>query len=222
MGTLLILVLSFRIWKKDFLKITGLKINLRILLTTILTLGLVILVSGLFVFLSEGSEGLLFSIGNWRSYFHQVFYIVNEEIVLGSLPIYFLMKRLNLNKWVTACGIAILFSILHFIFYLLVFDQRGLLQLSTLITLFLVGFFRNALIISNGHIGYSWALHFGWMSVMFGSFPMYTDGTPLREPDNFNLFLGSWIMVIIALILVLLYTPFFRTHEIFSGREQSS
>lgn len=221
LGTNIIILLSYFAWKREFLTITGLNLSLRTLLFSILIMGLVILTSALIISFSKGSEGLLFNTGNWKSYFHQVFYIVNEEIIMGSLPIYFLIKKLNMNKWLVATGIALLFSILHFAFYLWVFDQRGLLKLTTLVTLFLVGFFRNTLIIRNGHIGYSWAFHFGWMSVMFGSFPQYSDGTPLREPESFNLFLGSWSMMIIAMILVLGMSFYYGVNDFYRKKTRN-
>ncbi len=80
--------------------------------------------------------------------------------------------------------------------------DRAVIGISTLITLFLVGFVRNSLIIQTGHIGYSWALHFGWIAIMFGS--SHTDlntNMLVTEPEGFNLYLGSTEMLIISIIM---------------------
>ncbi len=73
--------------------------------------------------------------------------------------------------------------------------------ISALITLFLVGFVRNSLILHTRHIGYSWALHFGWMTIMFGSMHIYSEtNLRLTELERFNTYLGSvWMVIISAL-----------------------
>jgi hypothetical protein len=91
---------------------------------------------------------------------------------------------------------------IHFIFYKWIFADRGVLGISTLITLFLVGFVRNSLIIKTGHIGYSWALHFGWIAIMFGSRHISSNANKyFAEYELFNLYLGSTEMLIISIIL---------------------
>jgi hypothetical protein len=76
-----------------------------------------------------------------------------------------------------------------------------LIGITTLTTLFLVGFVRNSLIFQTGHIGYSWALHFGWMAVMFGSIHVDLEtGSKLTELRPFNLYLGSVEMLVTSII----------------------
>ena len=80
--------------------------------------------------------------------------------------------------------------------------DRGILEITTLLTLFFVGFVRNSLILWTGHIGYSWALHFGWMVIMFGSMHIdLTTNLRVTEPNRFNLYLGSIEMLIISIII---------------------
>jgi hypothetical protein len=105
-----------------------------------------------------------------------------------------------------ALGLAVFFSLIHFVFYRWIFLDGGILGIQTLITLFLVGFVRNSLILQTGHIGYSWALHFGWMAIMFGSSHTYINSNmPLKESESFNLYLGSTEMLILSLILAGLF-----------------
>ncbi len=116
-------------------------------------------------------------------------------------------------------SLAVFFALIHYIFYRWIFLDSGIIGLSTLITLFLVGFTRNSLIILTGHIGYSWALHFGWMVIMFGS--MHTDITSnayITEVDRFKLYLGSTEMLIISAIIA----GIFLAYWIKKSREQST
>jgi hypothetical protein len=101
------------------------------------------------------------------------------------------------------------FALLHFVFYRWVFADRGVLGISTLITLFLVGFVRNSLILYTGHIGYSWALHFGWIAIMFGSRHTYINTNMyVSELESFNMYLGSTEMLILSSILAGIFLAF--------------
>ena len=120
--------------------------------------------------------------------------------VIGSILLFALVNKRKFQPIIASVGLAIFFALIHFVFYKWIF--RDILGISTLTTLFLVGFVRNSLILQTGHIGYSWALHFGWMLVMFGS--MHTDlNTNLRvtESERFNLYLGSIEMLIISTLI---------------------
>ena len=110
-----------------------------------------------------------------------------------------------MNPVVASLTLAILFSIVHFIFYKWIFLDRGTIQITTLLTLFFVGIIRNNLIIQTGHIGYSWALHFSWMAVMFGSAHVNPSKDEwLTEPERFNTYLGSYGMLAISALIVIL------------------
>jgi hypothetical protein len=103
---------------------------------------------------------------------------------------------------VASICLAVVFSLIHYIFYRWIFADKGILSISTLITLFLVGIVRNSLIIHSGHIGYSWALHFGWIAIMFGSSHTYLKTNMyVTEPERFNLYLGSPEMLIISIVM---------------------
>ena len=201
-GTGLILIFSYLIWRNDFLKIVGLRLSIKSILKTI-GLTIVIIIGSVLIIKYIGSNNkIAIQYSDIRNYYHNIFYTMNEEIVLGGIAIYILVNRLKIKSLLASIGLALFFSIIHFMFYKWIFLQSGLIEIQALITLFLVGFVRNNLIIANRHIGYSWALHFGWMVVMFGSFPYWIDtNIGLTEPEGFNIFLGSNEMLILSCIL---------------------
>ena len=139
---------------------------------------------------------------SWRSGFHIAFYVLNEEIVLGAVILFLMVKRLNLKAVSATIYLALFFALMHFVFYRWVFDDRGILEVSTLISLFMIGIFRNTLILYFDQIAYSWAFHFAWMLVMFGfDHTGGTHGESLAEFSRFNLYLGTWQMIIISSFL---------------------
>ncbi|MCD4769025.1 MAG: hypothetical protein K8R35_02515, partial [Bacteroidales bacterium] len=135
-------------------------------------------------------------------YYHDIFYVLNEEIILGGIAIYILVNRFKIKPLLVSIGLALIFSLIHFVFYKWISYHTGLIETQSLITLFFVAIVRNNLIIVNRHIGYSWALHFGWIVVMLGSYPYWIDtNTGLTEPERFNMFLGSKEMLILSCVL---------------------
>ncbi len=201
-GSLLIILFSYLIWGKNFLKHTGLKLDLQTIAKSIILAGIVAICALLIMKFIANKHNVQISFTNWRDYYHDIFYILNEEIVIGAILLFALVHRRKIKPLIASVGLAVFFALIHFAFYKWISNDKGLIGISTLTTLFLVGFVRNSLIIQTGHIGYSWALHFGWMVVMFGS--MHIDlNTNLRvtEPERFNLYLGSIEMLIISIII---------------------
>ena len=201
-GSILIVFLSYLIWGKGFLKKIGLQLNLQTISKAII-LAIIITTCSLLIMKYIGNrDNIRIDYYNWRDYYHVMFYVLNEEIILGAILLFTLVYKWKLGPVVASLCIAVLFSLIHYIFYKWVFADSGVLGISTLITLFLVGFIRNSLIIQNGHIGYSWALHFGWVAIMFGSSHTYLKTNMyVTEPDRFNMYLGSTEMLIISVIL---------------------
>ena len=201
-GTALILLFSYLLWGKETLRVTGTKISFKIFMKTI-ALAIVIVCGSILLIQHIGHQHqVAIHFTNCRNYYHDIFYILNEEIILGGIPLYFLIRKGKIDSLLATAALALFFAAGHFIFYRWIFLQRGMLGFTTLVTIFLIGFVRNSLIVINGHIGYSWALHFGWMMVMFGN-RLYHVGTniSLTEPERFNMFLGSPEMVSISLVL---------------------
>lgn len=204
-GSLLILFFSYLIWKKDFLKNTGLQIGSFTLIKTLLAAIIIIACSFLIMKHIANRNGVVIQFTNWRNYYHDVFYILNEEIVIGAILLFTLVDGKKIHPLLASTGLALFFSLIHFVFYRWIFDDRGIIHIPALTTLFLIGFVRNSLIIQTRHIGYSWALHFGWMVVMFGCKHLDKEtGLLLGESEKFNTYLGSVEMLIISTIIALL------------------
>jgi hypothetical protein len=82
---------------------------------------------------------------------------------------------------------------MHFAFYKWTMIAKGVLNIPTLTILFLTGFVRNNLILQTGHIGYTWALHFGWMAIMFGCLHInLTTNMRVTDSVRFNTYLGKF------------------------------
>jgi hypothetical protein len=203
-GTLLMLFFSYLIWKDEFAEQTGLNLNLTevgksLFLACMVTVGAYLLMK----YLSSG-KGITIRYTHWKNYYHDIFYTLNEEIALGSVILFGMVRRRNGKPLLAAIELAMIFSVIHFIFYRWIMNDRGTLTLAALATLFFVGFVRNSLILLTGHIGYSWALHFGWMAIMFGCYHGYAETNQrLTEPERFNLYLGSNEMLILSFVLSL-------------------
>jgi hypothetical protein len=207
LGTILIIILAYFRWKNNFLKVLGLNLKPVTIVKSIAVAVLIAAISYLFMQWLANKNGIEIRKSNWQNYFHDVFYVINEEMVLGAILLFILKKKFNpLNSSII---LAFAFSVVHFIFYQWVFDEKAVLVPATILTLFFVGLLRNNLILIKKHIGYSWAFHFGWMLIMFGA-RHYNSSTKafLTESDRFNLYLGSLEMVFISLFLGLASTWF--------------
>jgi hypothetical protein len=205
-GTLLIVFFAFLLWHQDFLFRIGLKMNRAILLTALF----------LMLILTAGGYGLMKSIANrndiliqyadYRNFLHDLFYTLNEEIMLGAVLLGQVRERFKkLHPVAVSILVALLFAVVHYIFYRWIFTDKGILTLLTLVSLAMVGILRNNLILTTGHVGFSWAFHASWMAIMFGTHHYYiNDLAALPEFVRFNLYLGSPITSIIITALAIL------------------
>jgi len=200
-GSILIVFFSYLIWKKDFLKNTGLDLNLTTIIKSVILAVVILLGSLLIMKYIAGKQGVIITYTGGKNYYHDVFYILNEEIVIGAIILFWMVDKRKINPLAATAGLAVFFALIHYVFYRWIFNYRGIMGISALITLFLVGFVRNSLILHTRHIGYSWALHFGWMTIMFGSMHIYSEtNLRLTELERFNTYLGSvWMVIISAL-----------------------
>jgi hypothetical protein len=202
LGNLLILFFSYLIWKSEFLLTTGLKLRVKTVIISIVLAAVVIVAALLIMKFIAAKRNIIILFTNWSNYFHDIFYTLNEEIILGAIILFWLTRRKKIKPLYASAGLAVFFVLVHYIAYRWIFIDKGIIGIEALSTLFLIGLIRNNLIIITGHIGYSWALHFGWMAVMFGSYHVYTEtNLPVSEYMKFNIYLGSAEMLIISFIL---------------------
>ena len=206
---MLIIVLSSILWDREFLTKIGLRIRMHSVLLSIIFSVVIIILSYLVMNHIAAGKGIKIQANHPDSYIHTFFYTLNEEILLGAILLYYCIKKIRAHPLVISAVVALFFSLLHFIFYEWVFSEGGMLQPATLLCLFGIAFVRNNLILYFNHIGYSWALHFGWIAIMLSS--SHTDpgsGASLTESARFNLYLGSSEMIAVSGILSLITMVF--------------
>jgi hypothetical protein len=203
-GTGLIICVARGLWGPQSVARIGLDISRRGLLATGLCLGIVTLGSWWMVTTIAMGHGVAVFPGTWKGYFHGFFYTLNEEMVLGALLVLTCIERWRLPRVAISGLLALAFALVHFVFFKWLFFNQGVTQPDTLATLFFVGILRNNLIITFRHIGYAWALHFGWIAIMLDS-PQIAVKTSewLTEIERFNLYLGSAEMLTLSGVLAL-------------------
>lgn len=202
-GFIVIIILSYFTWKSKYRFWIGLQFARKEYL--IILIAVFVFLGGSFLIGKTIAKVNNIQVipGNYKNLIHVFFYTLNEEIVLGSLLLKGIQNyRKKLPKWVISVGIAICFSIIHFVFYKWIFKNSGSLSLITLISLFLTGIIRNNLILKSRHIGYSWALHFGWIYFMLASSHYnLTNKLFLNDFQRFELYLGDYRTLVICLLL---------------------
>ncbi|HEX2937252.1 MAG TPA: hypothetical protein VHO72_17995 [Bacteroidales bacterium] len=204
-GTALIVLFSALYYKKNFVQIIGLNLTVRTVVQSLILA--IVVVAGAWIVMKyvAAKRGIAIEYSDWGCYFHTVFYTLNEEIVLGGILLYALTRKWKMKPMMASVLLAVFFSLVHYVFYRWIFIDRGIIEVSTLVTLFFIGIVRNNIILYTGHIGYSWALHFGWMAVMFGSWHRYAATEKyLGELIRFNIYLGSVEMLILSSLMLLL------------------
>jgi hypothetical protein len=203
-GTILIVLITYLFYKDKFLEEIGLKIK-PISIFISICLGVIAIIGSVLIMKYIAARAnVAIQYTGYSNYIHDIFYTLNEEIILGSVLLFNLSRMIKTHPLILSAAVAVIFALIHFVFYKWIFLQKGIIAPETLVILFLVGFFRNNLILKFKHIGYSWAFHFGWMAVMFGSYHYYYDSLyPLTEPERFNFYLGSPEMLTIAAFLAI-------------------
>ena len=201
-GSFLIIFFSYMLWRARFAGIIGLKISKEGLKFSMALLTASI-ISSYFIMNAIAAKSLVkIQFIAYQNFIHDMFYTLNEELVIGAILLSITARKTRISPVYISIGTAVVFSALHFIFYKWIFDIKGIIQPTALITLFFAGVMRNNLIITAKHIGYAWALHFSWIAVMLGTDHFFTEtGIRLSEPDRFNLYLGSSGMLITSIVL---------------------
>lgn len=205
-GTVIIILLARFAWGSDYKFWLGLQIKKEDYLIVFIVFAGFLGGSYLIVKLIAGSHNIAVIPGNYKNFVHTLFYTLNEELVIGAL----LLKGIKYSSrktpdWVISTGVAVCFSIFHFIFFKWIFKNSGNLGLTTLISLFFAGIVRNNLILKTGHIAYSLSLHFAWIYIMLGSSHYNrTSKLFLNDFERFEMYLGDYRILIVCLILAVL------------------
>lgn len=124
---------------------------------------------------------------------------LNEEMLLGAFLLMGLERNFrSLDVNVIAIMVALLFCLMHQAMYMWSPVQGGVvLTTETLLSLFVVGLIRNALILKTRQITFAWALHLSFNLIFFPGFFIDMDTKTLAgEPERFNIVFGNWAMVL--------------------------
>lgn len=209
-GSLSIVFLARLAWPESWKHWLGLNINTKSLIFAILITPMIIFASDLFIQKIVTWNSLSYQ--SWLSSFdistfiHSTAQPLNEEMILGALLLNSSRRGFpGLHPLWLAIIAAAVFSLLHYPFYawMVTGTHTGKLTILTLLTLFTIGVVRNNLILTTHHIGYAWALHFGFNLVFLRGLVIDANGQSLNQPQSFNLILGSQTMVIIGILLLL-------------------
>ncbi|MEN8115502.1 MAG: hypothetical protein ABFS16_00885 [Bacteroidota bacterium] len=205
-GFVLILLLSYLAWENRFIFWTGfqlkpIEIFFSIFLAALFLKGALYLIKNI-----ATQNEILFQPGNYKDLIHTFFYTLNEEIILGALLLKGIQhKWKKLAVWKISMGVALIFSIIHFVFFKWIFLNTGDLSVITILSLLATGILRNNIILKTGHIGYSWAIHFGWIFPMLGcSHLKLTGKNYLTDFERFNLYLGDYKIAIFVSLLAII------------------
>jgi hypothetical protein len=214
-GTVLILIFSYLAWGNETKFWIGLQIGKNEYLFVIVSFFALLAGSFVLIWFISQTYNVLIIPGNIKNFTHTFFYTLNEEIVVGAA----LLKGLKYcckktPDWMISVGVAIGFSVFHFIFFKWIFKNSGNLGAITLMSLFFAGIVRNNLILKTGHIAYSFSLHFAWIYVMLGSSHYnQTNKVFLNDFERFDIYLGDYRILIVCLILAVL--SFFVLQNLF-------
>ena len=205
LATLLIIYLSSLCWPEQFKNKLGISITIRQFFYTLILFLILLPCSWAFILHIAAENKIQFSATQSVNFIHIFFYTLNEEMIMGGLFLFFLKNRYpKLHPLYISFMAAVFFATVHYVFYRWIFQEpaRGILTISAMISLLMIGMIRNNLILKTGHIAYSWALHFSWMAIMFGFF-FYIPGKPgvISETHRFNIFLGNDLTLVIILII---------------------
>ncbi len=211
LGSIIIILLSRKAWPENWVNWLGLKFNKKSIALSIILLPVIIIASYLVILQISAIENI--SYRSWLAdpdilgYIHSFSQTLNEEMILGALLLNALRKYFSkLHPLWIALSAAAVFALLHYPFYAwIVFGEHsGEITIVAILTLFTIGVVRNNLILQTGHIGYAWALHLGFNIVFFrGDFYDLAKNIFLNQPERFNLILGSYIMLIIGIIILI-------------------
>jgi|GEM_PF-2134622 len=155
---------------------------------------------------------------------YHFFQTFNDEIVIGAIALFTIEKMFpKVNGLVISVLVALVFSLMHGLYFFLTPLQRGFLALPVLLSLFFAGFIRNYLIVATRRIYLSWILHFSWNALLFSGYfySFAQDKFIASEVERLNIVMGDWRTVSTLfgaslLVLVLVNRKTIRT-KLFSA-----
>jgi membrane protease YdiL (CAAX protease family) len=210
LGSLLIVLIARRIWPADWKDWLGLSMRRRdaLLAAALAPILMALLYFTVQAIIAEQELTYLSPLAGYGLlslvYLHTLGQTLNEEMLLGALLLNASRRKFDHARplWIVAT-IALLFALLHYIFYrwIVIPEYGGILTASALFVLFALGVLRNTLIVKTGHIAYSWSVHFSLNAVGLIGVYTFANGEELLEPQVINLILGSRAAVVLSVIV---------------------
>jgi len=214
---IVILFFLYMAWKEKWQMSAGLVISKRDIVVSLSGLIILTLINYYLITSITGKNNIVYIprivSGDKQLYFHTIFQTLNEEIMVGSVLLFSIRKKLsNLQPLFISIIVAAVFSMAHYFVYRYLFSiGNGTLDISALISLFAVGIIRNNFILSFNHIAYSWMLHLSWNWIFFGG-NYYSNAHKLIEADLCNLVYGNTYFIIVTVLLMIVSSAVFL-HE---------
>jgi membrane protease YdiL (CAAX protease family) len=140
--------------------------------------------------------------------FSSLFQAFQEELFFKFLLLKLWQK---LPRFYASFLMACFFTLLHFLLYRVGIEDV-LLEPSCLGTLFLFNFSTNLLFSKTQNLLLVYLLHAGWNTPRF-AYEYYLMGYPLKEGTTFNLFEGSFILLMISFVFFLFSLLFYYLYK---------
>jgi uncharacterized protein len=214
-STFFILLLTKQLYPQQWKKYLGLVGSLKDLILAVL-IGTIFGVVSYYVIKNCLPGNYILGRENfWKylSFITNLFQTLNEEMLFRALLLNSLLY-VGFGKWKTVLVPALMFSLLHWFFYMFNYslDVRGALNLSSLITIFLFSFSMGLIFIKTKSIFIPWALHYGWNFNRFsmGVVELGNPGERIPEYLSFNLIEGSGVVVVLCIVFSFLIYIFYK------------
>lgn len=199
-------IATFVFYRNGWLDLLGLRSTSRQLIQAFILMLLFCLISFPVITWSLSTKGYALVWADIFDYIIVPFQTLNEEMIFRALLLGMLLK-LGLSKNNTVILPAFIFSVFHWVFYsyIMLPENRGIVSLEALITLFMFGVAANSLFLRYRNIYFPWALHCGWNIHRFGSkIALMRETGPnnrVKEYMTFNLLEGGLPIIILSIFL---------------------
>jgi hypothetical protein len=204
-GSIAILIIGLYAWRTDLLNILGLLKGRLLFFSFLIFFPATSFTNFLGLYLAKANNIEIISKTQlFEVYFHNFFYTLNEEILLGAMPIYWIQKHLKLRSINAIFLLSFYFATFHVIFYFFALFSNSSIHVVTFISLFVSGLLRNMIIIQQKSILGSWMIHFVWANFLWGNLH-YFDNSELSEIQIFGVYLGNYVFLILNTILFFVF-----------------
>lgn len=167
--------------------------------------------------------GYILGTGTVWDYLTNICQTLNEEFFFRALVLNFLLAA-GFGKWKTILVPALIFSFFHWFFFAfnMKLENRGSLDYSALLTLFLFSVSTGLIFVKTKSILIPWAFHYAWNFHRFGSGIINLSDPEKRVPEylTFNLLEGS--NIVFALCCFVTFVSYYLCEKVLKEKEQGT